>query len=124
MTEDLQRDASGVKMTDEDVRCYCRLDGVIDLLGRKHAMQVICAVGSLGPVRYGEIEDAFGDVSSSTLSSRLEELTEAGLLERNRYDEIPPRVEYCLTEDGRELCELLLPLLEWVEARQTGVQGD
>lgn len=124
MAEDIPREANGVELTDEDVRCYCRLDGVIDLLSRKHAIQVICAVGSLGPVRYGEIDDAFGDVSSSTLSTRLEELTDAGLLVRTRYDEIPPRVEYRLTEDGRELCELLLPLLEWVESRETGGRDD
>lgn len=56
-------------------------------------------------------------MSSSTLSTRLDELREAGLLERERYDEIPPRVEYSLTHDGEELCELLEPLLEWVESR-------
>ena len=60
-------------------------------------MQVICVVGALQPVRYGEIEAAFGDVSSSTLSTRLRELTDADLLEREQHDTIPPRVEYALT---------------------------
>ena len=87
------------------------------MLSRKYAMQVICVVGALGPVRYGEIESAFGEVSSSTLSTRLDELTDAGVLDRERYAEIPPRVEYDLTPDGEELCELLEPLLRWVEAR-------
>lgn len=97
--------------------CYCPLDGMMDLLSRKYAMQVVCAVGFLGPARYSEIEDAFGGVSSSTLSARLDELTEAELLARERYAEIPPRVEYDLTDDGEELCELLEPLLQWVENR-------
>jgi DNA-binding HxlR family transcriptional regulator len=96
--------------------CICQLDGVVDLLSRKYAMQVVCAVGLLGPVRYGELEDAFDDVSSSTLSTRLEELTDAGLLARERYDEIPPRVEYELTADGEELADRLAPLLEWAES--------
>ena len=96
--------------------CYCQLDGVVELLSRKYAMQVVCAVAHLGPVRYGDLSDAFlDDVSSSTLSARLEELTETGLLSRERYDEIPPRVEYDITEEGAELNERLEPLLQWAE---------
>ena len=106
-----------------DARCYCRLGGTIDLLSRKYALQLICGIGILEPARYGEIEAAFGDVSSSTLSARLDELTQAGLLDREQYDEIPPRVEYRLTEDGAELRALLEPLLEWVESRGTD-RGD
>lgn len=85
-------------------------------------MQVVCVVGALGPARYGEIEATFGEVSSSTLSTRLDELTDAGLLDRERYAEIPPRVEYDLTADGEELCERLEPLLRWVEARDPSVR--
>ena len=114
-------DQSSTPTTNEDpladARCYCRLGGTIDLLSRKYAVQLICGIGILEPARYGHIEAAFGDVSSSTLSARLDELTEAGLLDRKQYDEIPPRVEYRLTEDGAELGALLEPLLEWVESR-------
>jgi len=77
--------------------CYCQLDEVMGLLSRQYAMQVVCAVGAAGPVRYGDIEEAFGDVSSSTLSNRLEELVDAGYPDRQQYTEIPPRVEYDLT---------------------------
>lgn len=95
--------------------CYCPLGGVMALLSRRYAMQVICVVGAMGPARYGTIADAFGDVSSSTLSSRLHELVEAGFLRRETYPEIPPRVEYELTDAGEELCERLRPLLTWAE---------
>jgi DNA-binding HxlR family transcriptional regulator len=100
---------------EESVTCYCPLGGVMDLLSRKYAMQLICVVGALGPIRYGEIEDAFGDVSSSTLSTRLDEFVEAGYLAREQYAEIPPRVEYDLTASGEDLCQRLEPLLEWAE---------
>lgn len=99
----------------EDLRCYCQLDGVVDLLSRKYAIQVLCLTGALEPVRYAEIEQTLGDVSSSTLSTRLDELTAAGLLSRERYAEIPPRVEYSVTGAGAELCELLEPLLRWAD---------
>lgn len=117
MTENSEVAADGRAALPEEVRCYCRLGGLIDLLGSKYAIQIVCVVGGLQPVRYGEIEAAFEDVSSSTLSTRLAELGEAGLLERQQYDEIPPRVVYSLTDDGEELRALLEPLLEWVEGR-------
>lgn len=107
--------SENTRSTAVDDRCYCPLGGVMDLLSRKYAIQVICVIGSLQPVRYAEIESTFGDVSSSTLSTRLAELGEAGFLVRDQYDEIPPRVEYGLTDEGEALCELLKPLLHWVE---------
>lgn len=98
--------------------CLCPLGDVMDLLSRRYAMQVVCVVDALGPVRYGDIEAAFGTVSSSTLSTRLDELVAAGLLAREQYAEIPPRVEYDLTDDGAALAERLRPLLAWAEARE------
>nr|WP_232686944.1 helix-turn-helix domain-containing protein [Halobacterium zhouii] len=99
-----------------DEACYCELTDVMELLSRTHAMQVVCGVAHMGPARYRDIEDAL-DASSSTLSARLDELAEAGLLEREQYDEIPPRVEYDLTDDGRELAVRLEPVLEWASER-------
>ncbi|QLG61883.1 winged helix-turn-helix transcriptional regulator [Halorarum salinum] len=87
----------------------------MDLLSRRYAMQLICVVGATGPARYGDIEGTFDGVSSSTLSTRLDELVEAGILAREQYAEIPPRVEYELTETGEELGRRLKPLLRWAE---------
>lgn len=101
--------------------CICGAGGVLDLLSRKLAIQTICTVALLEPARYREIEDSLEDASSSTLSTRLQELTETGLLKRQRYDEIPPRVEYRLTEDGRELHQRLEPLVEWLSESQVSV---
>ncbi len=92
----------------------------MDILSRRYAMQVICVVGAIGPARYSEIEDAFGGVSSSTLSTRLDELVEAGYLSREQYAEIPPRVEYDLTASGEQLCQRLDPILEWAEEQEAG----
>jgi DNA-binding HxlR family transcriptional regulator len=117
MSENTQPQINTPESPSEARTCYCPLGGVMDLLSRKYAIQVVCVVGMLQPVRYGEIEATFGEVSSSTLSTRLNELTEEGVLTRERYDEIPPRVEYGLTDDGEELCELLEPLLQWIEER-------
>ncbi|MFB6296790.1 MAG: winged helix-turn-helix transcriptional regulator [Halobacteriales archaeon] len=103
--------------------CYCPLSGVIDLLARKYTIQIVCVVGAHDRVRFGEIEDHLSGASTSTLSARLDELEAAGLLAREQYDEIPPRVEYRLTGEGQELAERLDPLLEWVRDRDPGSGG-
>jgi DNA-binding HxlR family transcriptional regulator len=56
-------------------------------------------------------------ISPRTLSDRLKELRAEGLIEREFFAEIPPRVEYSLSKDGAELRESILPLLEWVVKR-------
>jgi DNA-binding HxlR family transcriptional regulator len=52
-------------------------------------------------------------ISPKSLSDRLKELTEAGLIKRENFAEIPPRVEYTLTQDGIEVRDAMLPLMEW-----------
>lgn len=53
-------------------------------------------------------------ISSKTLARRLKELEKDGILERQSYNEIPPRVEYKLTKKGQELVESILNLLQWM----------
>lgn len=103
--------------TDEAPTCYCPLTGVVNTLSKKYAMQIVSVVGAHGSLRFRDLESHLGDASTSTLSNRLEELAEAGLLTRTQYDEVPPRVEYALTDDGHELRERLEPLLEWASNR-------
>lgn len=98
-----------------DGTCYCPLAGVIDTLGRKYAIQLLSVVGSHDCLRFVEIEEHLARASSSTISKRLDEFQDAGLLSRTQYDEIPPRVEYALTPDGDAVRERLEPLLEWAE---------
>lgn len=112
-TPDTVADTSDPSSIDQE--CLCPLGGIMDLLSRRYAMQLICVVGAIGPARYGDIEEKFGSVSSSTLSTRLDELVEAGILSREQYAEIPPRVEYELTDIGEELGQHLEPLLKWAE---------
>jgi DNA-binding HxlR family transcriptional regulator len=61
-------------------------------------------------------------ISPKSLSDRLKELTEAGLINREIFAEIPPRVEYTLTQDGIEVRDAMLPLMEW--AYKKSIQGE
>ena len=99
--------------TETTPTCYCPLTGVINTLSKKYAMQLINVIGVHGALRFSQLEDHLTTANASTLSTRLEELVEAGLVTRTQYDEIPPRVEYGLTDDGEQLRERLKPVLEW-----------
>ena len=60
-----------------------------------------------GTKRFGELLQAMGNVSPKTLSQRLKMLEEMGFVQRQAFLEIPPRVEYCLTEKGLALVDIM-----------------
>ena len=70
---------------------------------------------STKPVRYKEFRRLMKGISSKTLARRLKELEEGGILERQAYNEIPPRVEYRLSSKGQELVESTINLLQWMK---------
>ena len=59
-------------------------------------------------------------ISPKTLSDTLKELEMEGLIKRESFAEIPPRVEYTLTKDGVDLREAIIPLLKWTARRSNG----
>lgn len=106
--------------TDPGRECLCPLSDFFAELSRKYSLELICVIGHHEPARFTTIEEHFPSASTSTISNRLGNLAELGFVTREQYDEIPPRVEYSLTESGDELCERLLPVLEWIE----GLDGE
>lgn len=98
--------------------CRDSMPGVLSVLSGKYAIGIVCAVGAHGRLRFKDLEEHFPGASTATLTDRLDELVATGLLTRTRYKEVPPRVEYELTADGRELRERCEPLLEWATNRR------
>ena len=82
-------------------------------MSRKYAVQLVSIIGAHDSLRFAEIEEHLPTASTSTISKRLDEFEEAGIVSRTQYNEIPPRVEYALTDDGDEVRTRLEPLLEW-----------
>ncbi|HJS64715.1 MAG TPA: helix-turn-helix domain-containing protein [Nitrososphaeraceae archaeon] len=66
------------------------------------------------PVRYKQFKEELKGISSKTLARRLKELEKDGILERQAYNEIPPRVEYKMTKKGQELVESIINLIQWM----------
>ena len=78
----------------------------IRLLGDMWTLMIVYTLLS-GPKRFGELLDTMGNVSPKTLSQRLKMLEEGGFVDRLAFAEIPPRVEYNLTEKGLALVDVI-----------------
>jgi DNA-binding HxlR family transcriptional regulator len=102
----------------EDI-CLCPLGGIIEIISKKWALQIIATIGNYGKLRFTEIMEKLGDISPSSLTDRLKELETAGLIKREAFAEIPPRVEYSLTKDGMDLRKAVMPLMKWALSRQS-----
>lgn len=86
---------------------------LLRLVSRKYTLQILSLLETDEPMRYSELEAAVGASSASTFTDHMAALVDAGLVERHWYDEIPPRVEYTLTDRGREFLTRVEPLREW-----------
>jgi len=93
--------------------CLCSFEFILETISRKWTMEIIEKIGYHKKIRYNILQSKLGSISPSILSSVLKSLENIGLISRKAYDEIPPKVEYSLTEKGIEFCELINPLIIW-----------
>lgn len=95
----------------------------LSVLGGKWTVQIITYLLG-GTRRFGELQAAMGSVSPKMLVSRLRELEAQGLVTRKLYPEIPPRVEYSLTEEGRTLEPIVEAIAQWgaTEGQTRGIK--
>ena len=75
-----------------------------------------------GTKRFGELKKSIGSISQKVLTSNLRSMEESGLLTRKVYAEVPPRVEYTLTETGYSLKPIFDSMVEWGKAYQKANQ--
>ena len=88
------------------------LRNIITKRGTLEILIPLCC--STDPVRYLTFRKSMKGFSSKTLTIRLKELEKSGILNRQSFNEIPPRVEYRLTPKGQELVESIINLLQWM----------
>jgi DNA-binding HxlR family transcriptional regulator len=89
-----------------------KLRNLITKRGTLEILIPLCC--TTNPVRHKQFRNALKGFSTRTLSIRLKELERGGILEKHRYNEIPPRVEYTLTTKGQELVESVVSMLQWM----------
>jgi DNA-binding HxlR family transcriptional regulator len=101
-----------------DVVCFCPFEGIIDVISKKWALLIINAIGNYGSLRFNKLMEELHGISPKTLADTLKQLQEEELLKRESFAEIPPRVEYSLTKDGKGLREAVILILKWAANRQ------
>lgn len=99
------------KKLDDDIRCP--LEYGLTLFGGKWRSRIICVLFAHKKLRYSEIRKEMYNITDAVLASTLKDLIEDGLIDRKSYDEIPPRVEYSLTEKGQSVVPILQSICKW-----------
>lgn len=90
----------------------------LSLINGKYKMTILYTLMCFGVVRFNEMKKYIGEISYKTLSSTLKELEADKLVNRKEYPQIPPKVEYSLTERGKSLIPILDMMCEWGEANR------
>lgn len=97
---------------EKDIRCP--LEYGMELFGGKWNSRIICVLSTLGTLRYSELRKEMGNITDAVLASTLKELIANEIVLRKSYDEIPPRVEYSLTEKGKSVVPILQSICQWL----------
>ena len=93
----------------------CGLKKVIDTVGGKWKIMILCVIDKDEVVRYGNLRRAVFGITNTMLAQSLKEMENDGLVIRKQYDEMPVRVEYSLSDKAKSLIPILLELKKWGE---------
>ncbi len=106
---------------EKDIRCP--LEYGLDVFGGKWKSRIICVLAHQGTLRYSELRGEMANITDAVLALNLKELIADGMIDRVQFDEIPPRVEYSLTEKGRSAVPILQNICRWSGAYHKAISG-
>ena len=84
-------------------------------LGGRWKLHILFILDNGGTVRFGQIKKKLDNISNVMLSKTLKELEQDGIIIRHQYNEVPPHVDYTLTEKGKNVVPALILLSEWAQ---------
>lgn len=96
---------------EKDIRCP--LEYGLTIFGGKWKSRVIFVLAEKKKLRYSDLKSEMVNISDTVLANTLKELLKDGMIERKQYDEIPVRVEYCLSEKGKSVVPILQSICKW-----------
>ena len=99
----------------------CPIRDILCRLGDKWSLLVLTTLSANGTMRFSDIHKSIGDISQRMLTVTLRSLEADGLVARKIYPEVPPRVEYRLTQAGSELMPYLNNLVDWALKNTTAI---
>lgn len=92
---------------------YCKAAPMLEWLGNKWALAVLVKIAENEPVRFNELYRTIPSVSEKVLAQVLKQLTTDGLISRQLFPDVPPKVEYSVTDFGKTLLPHVYALMEW-----------
>lgn len=92
---------------------YCKAAPMLEWLGNKWTLVVLVKISENEPVRFNELYRNIPSVSEKVLSQVLKQLTTDGIIERQLYPDVPPLVEYSITDLGKTLLPHVEALIKW-----------
>lgn len=113
------RDCGCIDLDENIGSCYCALEPLVVAVGRRHALQVLNVIAAREGAHFNEIQAQLGNLSSSTLAARLQELEDVELVRRESERSDPPRWAYTLTVKGTALRDSLRKLFRGDDPFQT-----
>lgn len=96
---------------EKDIRCP--LEYGLDVFGGKWDSRIICVLAAKETLRYSELRKELSNITDAVLAASLKSLIKNEIVNRKSYDEIPPRVEYSLTEKGVSVVPILQSICRW-----------
>ena len=99
----------------------CPVETTLTLIGDKWKVLILRDLMP-GTKRFGELKKSIGSVSQKVLTAQLRDMEQSGLVNRKAYAEVPPRVEYSLTELGRSLEPVLNAMWSWGEGYKSSIE--
>lgn len=102
---------------DKDHIYLCAAGGILSIISKKWALLIIYQLGTRGRIRFSDFSTEVDRINPQALSETLKDLIHEGLVGRESFQEIPPRVEYFLTPEGLTLWDCVKPLIQWAADR-------
>lgn len=96
---------------EEDIRCP--LEYGLEIFGGKWKSRIICVLAEKGTLRYSALRKEMSNITDAVLAATLKELIADDIVQRKSFDEIPPHVEYCLTQKGNSVIPILQSICIW-----------
>lgn len=104
-----------IKKNKKPKEATCEIEVAFDIIGGKWKPIILWFLGEFGTLRFGQLQQLMPDITHRILTKQLRELETHCLIQRKTYPEVPPRVEYTITDNGRAVLPILDMMCGWAD---------